>query len=188
MYIYISYWSCCIVSPRWWKTAVDRWFRRCNPWNPFPKSWKTQREGPQGSLFWQKNLTQNGLEMAGKWFLSISELGIMSISCMKWTSDLGMILIVSLLSGWSLREETRKWRFGLWWLWKVLWLVVWLPFLFSQKYWEFHHPNWLIFFREVGILAHQPVLAKSVTIISFDQWTASQWIIYLTSRTWRIIP
>ena len=25
----------------------------------------------------------------------------------------------------------------------LIWLVVWLPFLaFSQKYWEFHHPNW----------------------------------------------
>ena len=124
IYILLELLYHCIVSPRWWKTTLDRWFCRCNPWNPFPKSWKTQREGPQGFLFWQKNLTQNGLEMAGKWFLNISELGIMSISCMKWTSDLGMILIVSLLSGWSLREETRKWRFGLWWLWKVLWLVV----------------------------------------------------------------
>ena len=35
-----------------------------------------------------------------------------------------------------------------WWLWYIIWLVVWNMFYFS-KYWECHHPNWLIFFREV---------------------------------------
>ena len=30
-----------------------------------------------------------------------------------------------------------------------VWLVVWLPWiLFSQKYWECHHPNWLSYFSE----------------------------------------
>ena len=36
------------------------------------------------------------------------------------------------------------------------WLVVWLPsILFSQKYWECHHPNWLSYFSE-GWPNHQP--------------------------------
>ena len=35
--------------------------------------------------------------------------------------------------------------------WKY-WLVVWnLNGLWLSIYWEFHHPNWLIFFRGVGI-------------------------------------
>jgi hypothetical protein len=31
----------------------------------------------------------------------------------------------------------------------IVWLVVWNRILFSI-YWEFHHPNWLIFFRGGG--------------------------------------
>ena len=32
----------------------------------------------------------------------------------------------------------------------IFWLVLW-NFCFPYNYWEFHNPNWLIFFRGVGI-------------------------------------
>ena len=34
-------------------------------------------------------------------------------------------------------------------LYNIIWLVAWNIFIFSI-YWEFHHPNWLFFFRGVG--------------------------------------
>ena len=37
------------------------------------------------------------------------------------------------------------------------WWMVAINLAFSQKYWEFHHPNWLLFFSE-GWPNHQPVI------------------------------
>ena len=52
-------------------------------------------------------------------------------------------------------------------IWKMIsWLVVWLPFgLFSQKYWESHHPNWLSYFSE-GWPNHQPEMIGGF----YDVW------------------
>ena len=43
-----------------------------------------------------------------------------------------------------------------------IWLVVWLDInlAFSQKYWECHHPNWLIFLRGVA-KNHQPAMCSN---------------------------
>ena len=50
--------------------------------------------------------------------------------------------------GWRAEIPPEKRNFGVFCS-NQTWLVVWLPsILFSQKYWEFHHPNWLSYFWE----------------------------------------
>ena len=53
-------------------------------------------------------------------------------------------------------------------LYIYIWLVVWnMNFIFPFS-WEFHHPNWLIFFRGVET-SHQPSMYIYIYLISFSR-------------------
>ena len=59
----------------------------------------------------------------------------------------------------------------------VIWLVVWLPsILFSQKYWECHHPNWRThIFQRGGPITNQLCLSCFLLFVLF---LLAAWVIF----------